>query len=504
MKSTSLTVSLFLSAIIFTLSSAVLAQGNNKCLKSRLAGSWYSADKTELEDEISTYIKDAGEQKVSGNILGLILPHAGYRYSGRIAAYGIKQIMNKSYKRVIILGPTHRVPMRNSISVSDFSHYSTPLGRVPLDTEAIAKLRKYDFVKNIEFSHTSEHSVQIMLPFLQYALKDFSIIPVVVGQLDSDSTKKIADALLEITDDKTLVIASSDFTHYGARFNYTPFKDNIPENIKKLDMGAWNLIEKLNLINFTKYMDQTAATICGKNTIGILMLMLPHNSKPQLLKYGTSGEMTGEYSNSVSYLAAAFTGKWEKLKEAVISDDDKKKLLALARKTLTYYLRNNTPPAIEELDIELTPGMQKIMGAFVTLHKNGRLRGCIGEIKPRRALYQAVMDHAINSAVRDWRFRPVTPSELKEIDFEISALTPPEKVASWKDIEIGKHGMTLSKDGRSAVFLPQVAPEQNWDIAETLTQLSQKAGLPADAWKQGAQFTVFEAVVFNEDQFKNK
>ena len=138
----------------------------------------------------------------------------------------------------------------------------------------------------------------------------------------------------------------------------------------------------------------------------------------------------------------------------------------------------------------------------MTLNIGDNLRGCIGEIEPFRELYQAVTARAVDSAFRDPRFPQLSPEELRRVTIEISALTPAKPVASWKEIVIGKHGMTITKNGRSAVFLPQVAPEQGWDLAETLTYLSRKAGLAEDAWKMpDAKFTVFEAIVFHE---KNK
>ena len=145
-----------------------------------------------------------------------------------------------------------------------------------------------------------------------------------------------------------------------------------------------------------------------------------------------------------------------------------------------------------------TPAMQEVMGAFVTLHKHGQLRGCIGEIFPRRPLMEAVADQAVNAAFKDPRFPKLREDELELIDLEISALTAPRTVAGYRDIELGKHGIVLYKGGRSAVFLPQVAPEQGWDLETTLTHLSMKAGLGPDDWKNGCEFQVFEAIVFSE------
>lgn len=184
---------------------------------------------------------------------------------------------------------------------------------------------------------------------------------------------------------------------------------------------------------------------------------------------------------------------------ATLAEDEKRALLSLARGTLEHYVHHQRALTPQDLGVTITAGMKQVMGAFVTLHQHGRLRGCIGEIFPQRPLYEAVMDHAVNSGTRDHRFSAVVAQELPTLHYEISALTEPEPVASCEDIEIGRHGMVVEKDGRSAVFLPQVAPQQGWDIAQTLTHLSQKAGLPPDAWQDGASFTVFEAIVFGEE-----
>jgi MEMO1 family protein len=183
----------------------------------------------------------------------------------------------------------------------------------------------------------------------------------------------------------------------------------------------------------------------------------------------------------------------------MITDNDKKALLKLARESIKYYFENGYPAKdVKTLGVEITPGMSQIMGGFVTLHLHGQLRGCIGEIVPIRELYKVVQERAVDSAFNDYRFRPLTAEEFVKTEIEISALTMPEPVDSWKDIIIGKHGMTLEKDGRSAVFLPQVATEQGWGIEETLTHLAMKAGLSGDAWKENCSFQVFEAIVFSE------
>ncbi|OGV49069.1 MAG: hypothetical protein A2X49_05265 [Lentisphaerae bacterium GWF2_52_8] len=488
---------------LIAMAAQACADEAKKVLPSSLAGSWYSADRATLEAQLSGFLAKAEIPKIEGDPIALILPHAGYQYSGQTAAYGLKTIEGHSYKRVIVLALSHRYPLAKKASLPDATHFSTPLGEVPLDTEFLEKLRPMPLFSGSSSIHCDEHSAQIEVPLLQMVLKDFKLVPIIVGILDRESRRQMADILRSMVDEKTLVVASSDFTHYGANYDYLPFRDNIPAKLQELDKGAVDCIMNLNADSFRAYIGKTGDTICGVEPISLLLEMLPRDSKPKILDYSSSGQLTNDYSNSVSYYSIVFTGAWSK-PGGQFSDNDKKALLSLARKTLEYYLKNERKPEPSELGISITPTMKKVMGAFVTLHKNGELRGCIGEISPRRALYEAVMDHAVNAGVNDWRFTKVSGTELASLDFEISALTPPQPVFSYKDIVIGKHGMTLSKDGRSAVFLPQVAPEQGWNLEQTLSHLALKAGLSSNAWQSGAKFTVFEAIVFGEKEMGMK
>ena len=502
------TIVMFL-ALLFPL----LAYSNQgKVLESSLAGSWYPADSSELSAQVNKYLDNVKEKKLK-DVIALILPHAGYQYSGQTAAYGVKELTGKKYSRVIIIGLSHYSYMRNEVCIPDVEAFKTPLGKIPLDTDFIKKFEKDKHVITSTQSHALEHSIQIQLPLLQSVLGQFKLVPIIVGQLDNITARKIAVALRPLIDDNTLIIASSDFTHYGNRFQFVPFPLNFQteENIRKLDMGAIKEIGNKNFEGFYNYVNKTGTTICGSSPILILLAMLPKDAKPTLLHYDTSGKQLGNFSNSISYVSMAFTGKWsfknkkpksKTGKQSVLTKTDKKSLVELARKTLVYYMKNGKMPTPKELGITITSNMKQKMGVFVTLHKNGMLRGCIGEIFPTRSLYKAVMFQAINSALRDHRFPRVTEKEIPKLEFEISALTPATPVASYKDIVIGKDGMTISKDGRSAVFLPQVAPEQGWDLAQTLSNLSRKAGLSSNAWRTGVKFTVFQAIVFNEKEFK--
>ena len=474
-------------------------------LTSALAGSWYPTEGEELTRQIAGFFNKA-DVKPKDDVIALIMPHAGYRWSGQTAAFGLKTVKG-NYKRIVVIGPSHRVPMEEMLSVPRVTHYETPLGQVRLDTEFMAELLKYPIFQNVPRVHQSEHSVQIEVPMLQYKFKDFKLVPIVAGTCSPETIKKAAGILTSLIDKDTLVVASSDFVHYGRNYRFVPFTENVPEQIKKLDMGAYGHIDRLDSSGFLEYRRKTGATICGYIPIAILLSMMDKKADAELIKYAASGEMTGDFSNSVSYLSVSFTGAWANRpeiepssKNLKLTGEDKKQLLALARKSILHFLQKKRVPDISELNFKPSDAMKAPRGAFVTFKKQHRLRGCIGDIYPRQPLYKSIISNAVNAGVRDRRFYPVTEDECDEIRIEISALTVPTPVASPHQIRIGTDGVILSKGGKRAVYLPQVAPEQGWDVEQTLTHLSQKAGLPGDAWKDGASFLVFQAVVFGESK----
>ena len=493
------------SSIAAVASPAKSAEPAKNVVNSPLAGSWYPADANTLKKQIDGLFEKASVTSID-NVIALILPHAGYQYSGPTAAMALKSI-DRKYKRVVIIGPSHRVPMEEVLSVSRATAYKTPLGQVPLDVEFINKLLKFPIFQNVPGTDEYEHSVQIEVPLLQHCLEGFKLVPIVAGQCSTETIGKAAGILSSLIDNETLVIASSDFVHYGPNYDYVPFKQDIPEQLKKLDMGAFEHISKLDGPGFYDYRRKTGATICGYVPITILLTMLDKSAEAHLVNYATSGQEAGDYTNSVSYLSVAFTGAWQIRPQtqqqnttSALTEEDKKQLLLLARKTMVYALKNRKVPEASDLGIEISDAMRPARAAFVTLNKNGALRGCIGDIFPRQPLYKSVMINAINACVNDRRFPPVSQDELKDITIEISALTVPASIDSTDQIRIGTDGVVLNKNGRSAVFLPQVAPEQGWDVEQMLTQLSRKAGLSPDAWKQGASFLVFQADVFGENE----
>jgi len=474
-------------------------------LQSALAGSWYPADPQALRKQLKEFF-DSAQVDPRNDAIALILPHAGYGYSGKTACAGIKTI-TRHYERIIVIGPSHSARMEDVLSVPRATHYETPLGQIPLDVEFIESLMQYPVFQSVPHAHQREHSVQIELPLLQFRDPNFKLVPIVAGTCSLETIKRAAAILTSMLDEQTLVVASSDFVHYGASYGYVPFTENIPEQIKKLDTGALKLIEALDAPGFLEYRRKTGATICGYIPIAVLLSMLDESAEAELIEYTTSGQQEGDYSRSVSYLSIVFSGSWRKESsieppalDAELTDSDRERLIDLARKAIGYALEHRKIPEIPELGIEISDTLKEPRAAFVTLKKDGRLRGCIGDIFPSQPLYKSVFSNAINAAFRDKRFPPLQEDEFDDITIEISALTRPKSVPSSDKIRIGTDGIVLNKAGRSAVFLPQVAPEQGWDLNETLTKLSTKAGLAADDWKDGAGFLVFQADVFGEGE----
>ena len=483
-----------------------------RVLGSTIAGSWYPATAEALDAVIRDSLANTPEPKgPPPNIL--ILPHAGYAYSAQTAAYGIRQIVGAPFTRVLLLAPSHRAAFSNCLVAPEADAVSTPYGRLAIDREAIHQIAGGMDVKCSDAVHANEHSAQIQYPMLQYALKDFKIVPFIVGQMEPLAARRAAAALRAVVDDATLLVVSSDFTHYGEDFDYAPFAaGEARARARQADFAAFERIRAGDAAGFADCLDASGATICGRHPIAVLLEMLPQGATLERLHYATSSDDSGDDSRFVCYLCAAgradWNGRWKNAAPAAgdanadfLTPEEKRTLLRFARESIRHVFKTGKALAADHFAAEATENLRRPMGCFVTLNtrKPRDLRGCIGEIVAQRPLYQAVTALAVHSAFGDRRFRPLEPAELDGIAIEISALTPERPVDSWRDIAIGRHGMTLSKRGRMAVFLPQVAPEQGWTLEATLAQLALKAGLRPDDWREGAQFTVFEAIVFGEE-----
>ncbi len=467
-----------------------------KIRKSAIAGSWYTANPAALTRELNSYLAQAENISSDRKVDAIIVPHAGYFYSGRCAAASYKQLEGKKIKRVFLLAPSHYAAF-NGISIPDVDAYETPLGLVNLDKKTVADLRKNALVGNVPSAHVREHSLEIQLPFLQSVLSDFTIVPMIVGNISPADAETLGKLIKNHVGNTDLIVASGDFTHYGAAFGYTPFSSNVAEKITELDKGFLDIILAKKTEEIFDYVRKTGITCCGRWAFAILTAALPENSKGEELCYYKSGDMENNYEHSVSYVAAEFYSNLKKKKEepAGLTEDEKKTLLKIARDTLNSHVQGKGKPSLE--NYKLTPRLKEKAGAFVTLHKHGQLRGCIGYIQGVAPLAETVRENACNASTEDPRFPPVQPAELKDIDIEVSVMSPLKRIDSPEEVVAGKHGVILKKGWNQGVFLPQVATEQGWDRETFLRHLGLKAGLDMDAYK-AAELYVFTAEVFGE------
>lgn len=500
----------------------------------QFAGTWYEADPEKLSAELDAFLAKADpivDQKtvsllcqtdspITQPVSAIVAPHAGFAYSGQAAAYAYKCAKRANIKRIFLLGPSHYVGFRGA-ALPQAVTYATPFGDLDVDKQVISELRHYSLFSKMPDVHRMEHSLEMQLPYIYKVFGEVKLVPIVIGQL-SDETEAfmIAEILKRYIDKDDLVIVSSDFTHFGPRYDYQPFSDNIKQNVRNLDKRAFTTLAKLDAHAFMDFQRETKDTICGFYPLTVLLSMLPKQSHCTLLKYYTSSDTElADKDNSVSYLAIAFSGKvWVPASPAAVesklSTQEKQDLLKLSRRTLEMYVKDKKTPSPQELGITLTPNMTKLMGAFVTLYKKPttdaskrahdkraqekELRGCIGYIWPFKPLYQAVIDNTVSACSTDYRFYSVKPEELNDIFIDINVLTPPHRVANYESIVLGRDGIVLYKEGAQSVFLPSVPVDFGWDLSTTLTQLSKKAGLEPDAWKEGAKYDVFQSDSFEE------
>ena len=476
-------------------------------LKSTLAGTWYPGTEREIRALAATWEKATSQDEAAAPVRAnvIVLPHAGWAYSGEIAWRAVRSVRGGAFRRVVVLAPSHRVWIENRLVAPEAETVETPLGTIPIDRDWLDRLALLAPVARNDRIHAGEHSAQIEFPLLQLALeKPFALVPLIVGSFNPDQRGMCVRALASLMDAETLLVVSSDFTHYGSDFPYVPYgakgDAEVRRRVAEVDGEACARIAAGDADGFCAVVERTGATICGRVPIELALRAFPAGSSLVRLRYATSGDAEGDYSRFVCYVAAAGHVDWPKATAGALGADDRAFLLRIAREAMEHAVRTGRPFPANHFAASAPTATRTRMGAFVTLNDRvtGALRGCIGEILPVRPLVEAVTARAADSALHDPRFSPVAPGELAGLRVEVSALTPPRPVASWREIVLGRDGMTLEKNGRFAVFLPQVAPEQGWDLATTLSYLSQKAGLPPEAWREGATFETFQADVFHE------
>ena len=486
------------------------------------ANRFYEGNAQRLSQEVDSFLALHRGSADSRRVAALIVPHAGYYYSGNVAASAYMALNPKQpYKRIFLLGPSHHEWLDGASVNTEADYYATPLGNVKVDRETGKKLTtdytdcadsssttnftnftNYDsvFFYRPE-AHDREHCLEVQLPFLQRRLGDVPpIVPIIISTNDFQKLSRMAEALKPYFTDENLFIVSSDFSHYPTY-----------EDACEVDARTGKAIGSGNVGQFIAAIDENArsgkrnlaTSACGEFAIITLMLMLDSRYEVKHLMYQNSGDIGDtDHSRVVGYHSFAIlrngdggSGQTRTNTDFVLSDGDKKMLKEIALQSIKDSLDGKSVSVRVSLMQEY-PMLSKKCGAFVSLHKHGHLRGCIGHFGEDTPLYEIVAEMARAAAFEDPRFMPVSREELDAIDIEISVLTPMRRIQSLDEFELHRHGIYIRKGYRSGTFLPQVADEVNWTKEEFVGHCSQdKAGLGWNGWKD-AELYVYEAIVF--------
>ena len=470
-----------------------------------VSGQFYDADPKRLSRMVDEFLSLASVPQKDKRIEMIIAPHAGYVYSGAVAGYSFKAASQGKYKTVVIVAPSHFYEF-DGVSIWKEGGFKTPLGVVAVDQDFTEKL----IGRNAKFSFDAaafdrEHSLEVEIPFLQRTFSDFKIVPVVMGQATFQTCEAFAAALKEVIGDRedVLIVISTDLSHYH---DYDLAREMDHRTLAAVKIG--------NAQELWKQCRLGTMEMCGfiPVTTALLYAQLKGLNDVEILRYANSGDVTGDRGRVVGYSSVIFYEGTEKTpvdKKAAaevpaqagsFTQEQKKRLLEIARGTIEEYVRTGKKVEVSETD----PRLLREEGAFVTIHRQGQLRGCIGNIIGQGPLYLTVRNMAIAAASEDPRFPPVSEAELKDLEVEISVLSQPRPANSIKEITMGVHGVIVKKGFHGGVFLPQVATDTGWSRDEFLSQLcEQKAGLPRDCWKDPrTRLEIFTAEVFSGKDVK--
>ncbi len=490
---------LLFSISFFGSQSSLLEAADRKVRTAGVAGSFYPADAAELTAMMDGYLAEADVPRIDGPILGVIAPHAGYQYSGPVAACTYAALKGHRYARVVVIAPSH-VEAFGFTSVYDGDAYSTPLGTVHVDTGFAKHLA--GMKSSIRLSGCGhalrggevEHAIEVQLPWLQRVLGEFTLVPVVMGDQSYESSRDLGVSLANLIakdgDGATLIVASSDLSHFH------PDNDAV-----KIDRKTLDAVQSWDYLSMSRNFEERVWEACGGAPIVAAMITAEREGADQamLLHYANSGDVTGDRSPVVGYGAVALVKAPQQhaIEDTFsLSESEKDALIVLARTSVEHAIREQKPyqpPAPSQ------PALNRESGAFVTLKEAGELRGCIGYPSASKPLYETIRDTAMLAAFSDQRFRPVSPDEVSKLEYEISVLSPLRRVGDVRQIEVGRHGLLVKNGRREGLLLPQVATEQHWDRVTFLEQTCVKAGMSEQCWKQeGTDIFCFTAEVFGE------
>ncbi len=465
-----------------------------------VAGGFYPADAKTLSAMIDDMLAHAASSQppINDPILAVVAPHAGYQFSGPVAAYTYAALKGRKFSRVVVIAPSHYEAF-DFTSVYDGDAYATPLGTVPVD-KAFAK-QLVQMSPTIKFSsrgHTptkegAEHALEVELPWLQRVLGDFELVPIVMGDQSYENSRALGVALAKLirgNNKDTLIVASSDLSHYH------PYDEAV-----KIDHKTLGALQAWDYFSMSRNFGARIWEACGGAPIVAAMIAAERMGANQavVLKYANSGDITGDHARVVGYSADVFlktpSGKTQE-PQFSLNGHEKNELLTLARKSVEYAVREKKP---YEPTASASEVLNQERGAFVTLRKSGELRGCIGYTSAAKPLYMTVRDTATLAALRDTRFQPVAASELAQIDYEVSVLSPLRRVLDIRQIKVGQHGLLMKNGANEGLLLPQVPVDEKWDRQRFLEETCAKAGMHPGCWKdENTDIFMFTAVVFGE------
>ncbi len=469
--------------------------------KPAAAGKFYPASQDSLRAQLTELFRNA-KPRTSKNLQAVILPHAGYVFSGGVAAGGINQVdPDKVYDNIFIIGSSHQASFMGA-SIYNKGDYLTPLGKVAVNVQLANELIKANPVFSYVYdADLNEHCLEVEVPFLQYHMKKpFRIVPIVIGSQSNLTCKRIAEALKPYFNDRNLFVVSSDFSHYP---QYNDAKTADKATCDAILMNNPDALVKALGDNEKKNIPNLVTSLCGWTSVLTLLYMTSGDASITYtpVQYMNSGDSKyGDHSQCVGYWSVAISrnagGSAKPSSAFSFTKEEEKTLLAIARNTITVYINQHKTPEVD--DKNFSPGLKLHSGAFVTLKEKGELRGCIGRFTADIPLWQVIQQMAISSATQDSRFTPVTAREIDKLEIEISVLSPMKRIYSADEIVLGKHGIYIKKGYYSGTFLPQVATETGWSREEFLGHCARdKAGLGWDGWKDAELYT-YEACVFGE------
>lgn len=468
------------------------------------AGRFYSANKETLTKDLSRLFESCVKTYPHPDVRAIISPHAGYVYSGKIAASAFSVIdRNTRFENIFVIGSSHIMAFEGA-SVYNTGDFITPLGKLTVNREIAGSLKKEKLFNFPVNAHMQEHSLEVQLPFIQYYFgNNQPIVPIIIATNNTNTIRKIAGILRPWFTEENLFVISSDFSHYPSYKTANQVDKATADAIVSGDPKKF-----LNVLRSNSYVNDPglSTSMCGW-TSGLLLLYLAEgntNLEFRKIDYCNSGDSNfGSKDEVVGYNAIALIEKKtageegkDLADEVKFSEQEKEYLISLARDNIKSIL-------FEKKRVHVTSEMlpevfKKPYGAFVTLKINGSLRGCIGRFVSTDPLYQVVLESSQSSAFEDPRFNPLTKEELPKTDIEITVLGPMKKISNIKEIVLGKHGIYIKKDFRSGTMLPQVATEQNWSVEEFLGYTSRdKAGIGWDGWKE-AEIFIYEGIVLEE------